>query len=336
MMMIPREVLVLPLINSENLPVFISETVNDLHHSSQLTETQGKIKEKQKVEQSNKLGQESRRRNRSKWHQSESKSREKHKMKEETLSSVTGQVGKTSEKNSNQCTGEKDAAVSLTCITVESGRVTPSATRSSDRFATKFGQNHHQHQNYNNNNNNTSLSNANDNYQSNNNRFKYYGFLDSGDENAGGNSRDEKIPVKMEPVNEYSRNRKSSATEKEIVYENVRIESSRVDKRVTSRSDQGRSPRNRLDERKANFEHLSRRYLEYNVRVGKYENKLNGFPVPETDLYGTGHVSGSCVEDYKGGLYDGFRYLESKYTYSVSGIPGNLAQSSTAAAFFAR
>lgn len=316
-------------VSQDNISTFLTEAVNDFHHSSRINEQpSNRVREKQKSDQDK--PQECKKRVKGKWSHGEGKTREKHKTREETLSNISSQI-KGGEKNLNQCIGEKDVAASLTCTSVEGGRVTP-GSRSSDRFATKLNNNYN---------------------------YKYYGFLDSGDENVNDisksesaesnrlpgkksaepasqnrcRSRDDNLIVKNEGI-ECGRNKKSMASGKEIVYENLRIESSRVDKKLT-KSDQGKCHgKNRSENKKANYEHLSKRFLEYNLKFGKFENKLNGFSAPETsfaDLYG----GENSFEDYKG-LYDGFSYLESKYTYSVSGIPGNLAQSSAAAAFFAR
>lgn len=229
-----------------------------------------------------------------------------------------GTVNKGGKYVNRECIGERetassDVAGSLTCSGNESGRVTP-ANRARDRFATKVNNNYN---------------------------FKYYGFLDSGDENTNETGPEvdsgakPRVPprddaaARMAPVRTFE-----PCEVKEIVYENLRMD---LDGRRSADRRLGGRCRTECS-RKPAPDSANRRLLEYNFRFGKYEKKLSDFSAAESsfrDIYNAGVINGSAFEDY-GAFHDGFSYLESKYTYSVTGIPGNLAQASAAAAFFAR
>lgn len=71
---------------------------------------------------------------------------------------------------------------------------------------------------------------------------------------------------------------------------------------------------------------------EANVCQDGYpREKMENFDPTLQGFYRAGVINGSSYEDYPRGMY-----MESKYAYSVSVLPGSAAQASAAAAFFAR
>ena len=276
---------------------------------------------------------------------------------------ISSRLKSIEKKNYNQFVGENDVAgSSLTCTTVESGRASLTS-RSTDRFAPKI----------NNNNNNSSNNNNKNNNNNNNFNYKYYGFLDSGDEtkndlitnkkkkkkkndangvvavdgneendvvvdffhNKNNRSRNDSDSINKYKMNDGVKTLMTTTSEKEIVYENIKTDSRTkmlTNKKTSSDSCKTFNKNRNEINKKQNHEHLlSRRFLECNLKFG---GKFGNFAQPETSTWNFNSVYGgdNVYDNYN----DGFSYLESKYAYTVSGIPGNLAQSSAAAAFFAR
>lgn len=164
-------------------PSYSYENVNDLHsiHGN-------KTKEKNRNDKLDKKIQDSKKRVKIKWFQNDNNKREKQQQEQQQQQQYQQIAQRYKSENVcrnfsvkdngenkyvNQCIGERrtnvlDVAASLTCATLESGCVIP-APRSNDRFATKINNNYN---------------------------FKYYGFLDSGDENTN-DVIDEREPYRL-------------------------------------------------------------------------------------------------------------------------------------------
>ena len=153
--------------------------------------------------------------------------------------------------------------------------------------------------------------------------------------NKNNRSRNDSDSINKYKMNDGVKTLMTTTSEKEIVYENIKTDSRTkmlTNKKTSSDSCKTFNKNRNEINKKQNHEHLlSRRFLECNLKFG---GKFGNFAQPETSTWNFNSVYGgdNVYDNYN----DGFSYLESKYAYTVSGIPGNLAQSSAAAAFFAR